>query len=254
MEISVLVINLCRSVKRMAEINRRLSTVELPYTRISAVDGSTLSQGQIDRHYSPTLNSKIYRRPLSLGEIGCYMSHKKCWQHIVDHNLDMCLILEDDAELDACLPDLFPLIEPYKQPWDIIKLCTPPKRKKIASSLRLSDKFKLCQYKKIPSRATGYLVSYEGAVKLLNTRDHFGRPLDDDLQFYWEYQGNVLGIEPSPIGNSESSLKSDIDAGDKRRNTKKLAANFKTPLLRLSYELNILRHSINRVGLADKKK
>ena len=254
MEISVLVINLCRSIKRMAEINRRLSTVELPYTRISAVDGSTLSQGQIDRHYSPTLNSKIYRRPLSPGEIGCYMSHKKCWQHIVDHNLDMCLILEDDAELDARLPDLFPLIERYNQPWDIIKLCDPPKQKKIVDSLSLNSDFKLCQYEKIPSRATGYLMSYGGAVKLLKARDHFGRPLDDDLQFYWEYQGDVMGIEPSPIWNSESSLKSDIDAEDNRKNTKTRTASLKGPVLRLSYELNLLRHNLNRKGLAEKRK
>jgi len=36
---NVLVINLERSEKRMAEINSRLLKVKLPYTRISAVDG-----------------------------------------------------------------------------------------------------------------------------------------------------------------------------------------------------------------------
>ena len=254
MEISVLVINLCRSKKRMAEINRRLLKVKLAYTRISAIDGSTLSQAQIDRDYSPALNSKTYRRPLSLGEIGCYMSHKKCWQHIVDYNLNMCLILEDDAELDARLPDLFPLIESYNQPWDIIKLCDPPKQKKILDSFSLNSDFKLCQYEKIPSRATGYLMSYKGAVKLLDARNNFGRPLDDDLQFYWEYQGDVMGVEPSPIWNSESSLKSDIDAEDNRKNTKTRTASLKGPVLRLSYELNLLRHNLNRKGLAEKRK
>ena len=108
--------------------------------------------------------------------------------------------------------------------------------------------------KKIPSRATGYLMSYGGAVKLLKARDHFGRPLDDDLQFYWEYQGDVMGIEPSPIWNSESSLKSDIDAEDNRKNTKTRTASLKGPVLRLSYELNLLRHNLNRKGLAEKRK
>ena len=166
----------------------------------------------------------------------------------------MCLILEDDAQLDARTPDLIDLIKSYSQPWDIIKLCEPPKRKKIIDSLSLNSDFKLCQYKKIPSRATGYLISYEGAVKLLKARDHFGRPLDDDLQFYWEYQGDVMGIEPSPISNSESSLKSDIDAGENRKNTKTRAASFKTPLLRLNYELNLYRHNLNRTGLTGKQK
>ncbi len=249
---NVLVINLERSEKRMAEINSRLLKVKLPYTRISAVDGSKLSQTDIDSNYSQTLNSKTYRRPLSLGEIGCYMSHKKCWQYVVDNNLSNCLILEDDAELDARLPDLITLIQSYDQPWDVIKLCDPPKHKKIVDSLTLNDDFKLCQYKKIPSRATGYLLSYEGAVKLLNARDRFGRPVDDDMQFYWEFRGDVMGIEPSPIWNSESSLNSDIDSGGNRKKTKTLSANYKTPLLRLCYELNVRCHNINRTGLTEK--
>ncbi len=246
MTIDTLVINLLRSTKRMTEINSRLLKVKLPYTRICAVDGSKLSQTLLNSNYNPALNRKIYRRPLSLGEIGCYMSHKKCWQHIVNNNLKTCLILEDDAELDTRLPQAINLIKSYKHPWDAIKLCDPPKQKVISASLTLDEDFKLCQYKKIPSRATGYLLSYEGAVKLLKARNQFGRPIDDDLQFYWEYDGNVMGIEPSPIWNSQSSLDSDIDAGKNRKNTKTLISSFKTPLLRLSYEFKLRLHNHNR--------
>ena len=246
MSVDILLINLLHSVKRLKEINDRLLNLNLPYTRICAVNGSTLSQKEIIRNYSSSLNKKIYRRPLSAGEIGCYMSHKKCWQFIVENNLDMCLVIEDDAAIDKCLSHVIDLVRTYNQPWDVIKLCDPPKQKAIETSITLDENYKLCQYKKIPSRATGYLISYEGAVKLLQARKRFGRPVDDDLQYYWEFNGNVMGIEPSPIWNSESSQESDIDAGSSRKKTKTLLSSFKTPLLRLDYELNVRRHNKKR--------
>jgi glycosyl transferase family 25 len=239
----VFVINLDGSKDRLENITSELNKISLGFTRVPAVNGSLLDASELNRHYCAALNRKMYRRPLSRGEIGCYLSHRRCWQHIIDKKLPVALILEDDAALDCELPNVLSLIEQISIKWDLIKLCEPPKPKKILSSAPLNDHFDLCQYKKIPSRATGYLVSNEGATKLLQARNVFARPVDDDIQFYWEYSGVVFGVEPSPVCNSHFGDDSNIDSNEPRRSKKTLRSQFKSPILRLDYELKLLQHN-----------
>ena len=244
------VINLDSSKLRMAEMNQRLTEINLAYERMPAVNGSQLSTEELHSFYKPALNKQLYRRPLSAGEIGCYMSHRNCWVKIQEQQLDLALILEDDAEMSDQLSALLSNIERIQQPWDIIKLCDPPKKKALFDSVQLHIDFNLCLYKKVPSRATGYVVSLNGAKKLLEARKHFARPVDDDMQFYWEYSGNIFGVEPSPIWNAQSSLESDIDNSGSRKSGKTFVSLFKGPFLKLKYEFQRIKHNRKRGDLA----
>ena len=246
----IFVINLASSEDRLTNIRAQLEVAHLDFTRISAIDGSCLSPAEINAHYQSDLNKRTYRRPLSLGEIGCYLSHRNCWQQIIDNQLAMALILEDDAALSDQLSDVLSSIEQLPIKWDIIKLCDPPKPKKHASTVGLDKNTLLCQYKKIPSRATGYVVSQNGAAKLLQARSVFGRPVDDDMQYYWEFNGEVFGIEPCPISNSQLATDSDIDSNSPRQGPKTILSRVKAPLLRLDYEIKLLRHNRARKALS----
>jgi glycosyl transferase family 25 len=246
----IFVINLASSKDRLESITAELAAAHLNFTRISAIDGSSLSPSELNTHYQSNLNKRTYRRPLSLGEIGCYLSHRNCWQQVVDNKLAMALILEDDAALSDQLPAVLSTIEQLPIKWDIIKLCDPQKLTKHSSTVLLDNKTRLCQYKKIPSRATGYVVSQNGALKLLKARNVFGRPVDDDIQFYWEFNGEVFGIEPSPIRNSKLAAISDIDIDSSRQSTKTMLSRVKAPLLRLDYEIRLLIHNRKRKALS----
>ena len=255
----IFVINLDGSSQRMAEMGQRLKRLNLAFEREPAVNGAKLSADQLHKFYQPLLNRKHYRRPLSAGEIGCYLSHRNCWQKIRDQQFNHALILEDDAELDDRLPSVLASIAQIAEPWDIIKLCDPPKKKTILDSVTIASvakdsgtadgDFKLCLYNKVPSRATGYVVSAAGAIKLLKAREKFARPIDDDLQFYWEYSGNVFGIEPSPVWNAQSSLQSDIDNAGNRKCRTSLLRQLKGVLMKIRYEL--LRIKYNRLRKVD---
>jgi glycosyl transferase family 25 len=249
MPVDIFVINLDCSKDRLDNITTELEKAQLNFTRISAINGSSLNSSELDTYYNPALNKRTYRRSLSRGEIGCYLSHRRCWQQVVDKNLSMALILEDDAQLNTQLPDVLSSIEQISINWDIIKLCDPPKYKKRLSTVPLDINFDLCQYKKIPSRATGYAISYKGATKLLQARNLFARPVDDDMQFYWEFNGEVFGIEPSPIRNSQLAANSNIDSNSPRRSTKTILSQFKAPILRLDYQLKLVRHNRTRKRL-----
>tara|TARA_R110000851_G_scaffold207109_1_gene359095 strand:- start:1444 stop:3060 length:1617 start_codon:yes stop_codon:yes gene_type:complete len=53
----------------------------------------------------------IRNTPQHLGKTGCFLSHMKLLKHIVDHKLNKCIIVEDDAlqvnQLPESLPDTF---------------------------------------------------------------------------------------------------------------------------------------------------
>ena len=44
----------------------------------------------------PEFEEPYHGRPLTYGEIGCFMSHYNIWQDMVARDLDTVLILEDD--------------------------------------------------------------------------------------------------------------------------------------------------------------
>ena len=247
----VFVINLDRSTQRLAEMTQRLEQLDLPFTRMSAVYGASLTDQELNRHYSSALNKRVYRRPLSAAEIGCYLSHRNIWQTMVDDNLTMALILEDDAELGAQLPAALATVENLTRPWDVIKLYEPQIKKPLARSIPLNQDFSLCQYKKIPSTSTGYMVSLAGAAKLLRARELFGRPVDDDIQFYWEYSGEVYGVKPYPISIANSSLESTIGPDGQTRSRKTVAGTLRGPLLRLAYEILRIYHNFRGQKLSE---
>jgi glycosyl transferase family 25 len=64
------------------------------FERISAVDGSQLEHNELTQFYDVDLSRQQYHSLLTLGEIGCYLSHRKVWQKIVDGQLDFALVLE----------------------------------------------------------------------------------------------------------------------------------------------------------------
>ena len=236
-------INLERSKSRLESIKSELERFNLKFERVPAVDGNLLDESNLSDFYNNSLNKRVYRRPLSRGEIGCYMSHIKCWKKIATENVSSALILEDDASLSDFVVDVLDQITNMEEKWDIIKLCVPPKKKAFFPKRTLSNGFILCRYKKIPSRTTGYLVTMQGAKKLLDARTFFGRPVDDDMQFYWEFDGKVLGVEPSVISCSEESNSSEIDFLGAKRGRKTLISQIKAPLLRLEYELKLRYHN-----------
>ena len=107
---SVYVINLDRRTDRWMHMERQLRKVALSdAVRFPGVDGSrdldvatlvadgTLTQMGADRLRLP-LEEKLFGMDLTMGALGCAMSHRAVWQRVVEAQHRCCLILEDDAE------------------------------------------------------------------------------------------------------------------------------------------------------------
>ena len=104
-------INLDSNPERYESAKKQLHKLGLDAERFSAIYGKNLSQVEVADCYDPALNQKKFRRPLSPGEIGCYLSHRTLWQRMVDENIAMAFILEDDIDLE---PEFLAVLEKIK--------------------------------------------------------------------------------------------------------------------------------------------
>lgn len=95
------VINLQSSVNRRESMSRELS--KLPCMQAEffpATDGRLMTEQNIKILFSQEEAYKHYGRKLMRGEIGCTLSHLRCFHEIVRRNISTALILEDDVILD----------------------------------------------------------------------------------------------------------------------------------------------------------
>lgn len=99
----IFMINLERRPERRAKMNQSFDALGLDVEYVPAVDGRELNDDEIKKigieflegYADPYLN-----RPMTLGEIGCFLSHFYLWEKMVAEQLDEVLILEDDIRFE----------------------------------------------------------------------------------------------------------------------------------------------------------
>ncbi len=197
MKSALFVINLDRSPQRLAATRTQAEALGLALERVPAVDGTKLTEAELQHHYCADRNRRDYHSQLSAGEIGCYLSHRRAWQLILERDLDYAVILEDDVILEADFGHALDLLPQAGRNWDVIKLGAVKRRPIV--DFRLLGGFGLCRYKKTPISAYAQVVSRLGAQKLLQREERFSRPVDVDLQHVWEHGLEIFGLEPFPV-------------------------------------------------------
>ena len=94
-----------------------------------------------------------------LGEVGCYLGHKSCWEKIASNRFKNTLILEDGIKFDT--ESFIDILD--SENYDIIFV----NKEMVESNNNL-----------IGYGTQGYIVSYEGALKLLNYVGTMELPVD----------------------------------------------------------------------------
>jgi glycosyl transferase family 25 len=91
-------------------MERQLSRFpELEAEFIPAVEGRKMSEEELSQAFDRETSRAYYGRDLTRGEVGCTLSHVRCYNHIAAAGDEVALILEDDADLGTELPDFSPL-------------------------------------------------------------------------------------------------------------------------------------------------
>lgn len=93
----IFVMNLDRATTRWENIQKVMTAAELQVERLPGIDGRTLTKAQLKLM---STQISVFFQPK--GVIGCYLSHRKFWQYVVDRNYSSAIIFEDDVRL---IPD-----------------------------------------------------------------------------------------------------------------------------------------------------
>jgi len=192
----IFVINLDRSAERLKLCEYRLKNVGFHFERITAVNGAELSTDELSQHYCKKQNQESYYKELTLGEVGCYLSHRKVWQKIVDTGIEYAIILEDDFFLMGDIEQTIKTLNKIEFDWDYIKLSGYKNRsREIAFRKKVND-MELVLFDKAMAGTCAQAVSLKGAKKLLTTSTSFGRPVDTDIQHWWEKDVELFALLP----------------------------------------------------------
>lgn len=98
------IINLATSKVRREYIQKLLSKYDfLEQEFIQAVDGRVFTQEERAKVFDDETCYKRYGHRVKGGEVGCTLSHFKCYNKLVKSNDEFVLILEDDITIIRCL-------------------------------------------------------------------------------------------------------------------------------------------------------
>lgn len=200
----ILVINLRGSTERWAKASAELKAAGLSFERLEAVDGRLLPQTELNQ-IAPWDRSAFFK-PLSPGEVGCYLSHLAAAERIVAEGWARALVLEDDfllgEEFGSRLADL--LVVSHAAP-DLIKL--EGVRSGGQSLGVLGSGYQLLRNRRPPSRTIAQLWSLAGARKFLAASRELRRPVDVQLKHWWEGNLEILHVSPPLVMDGDSAGK-----------------------------------------------
>lgn len=183
-----LVINLDESLERYDSMKSKLSTFDLTFERVSAINGQTLDAKTVDYFAKQFSFSRqiLCPRKLSKGEIGCFLSHRTCWDKLCQSNENFALIMEDDIQFsnrsfpylkdDSWIPKYVDLIQ--------LSTLTPlPHESKIGAKLELDSGDSLIRpLSPIPYGTQAYIISKQAAQFAIQiTKNLIPAPVDDFL-------------------------------------------------------------------------
>lgn len=176
----IFVINLDRDVDKLNKVREEFRKQNLQFTRFPAIDGRKYLQETPDDLKDKEIEY-MCQKFCTPASIGCFLSHRRIWEKIVRDKIPVTLICEDDVFFSKDFADIDTVWQDIPMDWDMVYLgclgaCNPqqdysvlnwlyswmgnnPDRgKKITERIFVPD---------CPSGTHAYVLSYEGACKLL---------------------------------------------------------------------------------------
>lgn len=197
--VEAFIIHLARADQRRPQVEKLLTQLQMPAGIIHAVDGNTLSQEEIAAVYRRHLHRPHYPFALRPTEIGCFLSHRKAWQAILDRKLDAGLTVEDDVTVDGALyPGLLAFALTNLGERDVIRFPYRNHTDRGPVVARDGD-MTLVEPRTIGLGMQMQLVSAGAAAFLLDATEIFDRPVDTIIQMPGAKGVRVLVARPTTI-------------------------------------------------------
>ncbi len=170
----VLVINLDSATTRMAFQSNQLHRLGLKYERLPAYQIKDKANETYVKYHA------TWQRPLNMGEVSCFFSHKIAWDKVIEADSPM-LILEDDALLTESVASLLDELDKLKNV-DYVNLEARGTNKKKLLAKKATQRFgdiEMIRLYQGRSGAAGYVMWPSGAKKLLAKMENEGIAIAD---------------------------------------------------------------------------
>jgi glycosyl transferase family 25 len=200
--IGVYLINLDRSKKRLNYVQPKIEQLNLPWQRISAVDGVKLSQADLRRNIDIEAYHNFLGHSPRLGTIGCSLSHIKFWQTFLASDYEYALVFEDDVSFDpAQLRQAIDNLLANANLWDIASLEIRHHGLPVTIK-KFNDDTRMVVYLTRVTDAGAYIVNRKAAENLLAKALPIKMPIDHYFTRTWELDLKFVGIEPRLVKQS----------------------------------------------------
>lgn len=122
----IFMINLLRRPERRIRMEKSFKEIGLEVEHMAAIDGNELTFDYLEEigvKFLPGYSDPFQHRPMTKGEIGCFLSHFMIWEKQVMDRLNEVLVLEDDIRFEPYFKErAMNLIEEARQigEWDLM--------------------------------------------------------------------------------------------------------------------------------------
>jgi len=190
----IILINLARASDRREKMSAQFKSLGVDFEILEATDGRLLTAEQRNL-VDNGARRKITPYPLTDNEIGCWISHRRSMQRLLDSGETMAAIIEDDAALSPEFADVLVAIEAQGARFDVIDLHRNFKRDEIFIPCRdLLPGNKIGRVGYTHMRATAYVISRHGAQEFLRQTPRFTHAIDKELHRYWANKLDIYGL------------------------------------------------------------
>jgi glycosyl transferase, family 25 len=195
------VINLDRAPERLARITEQLQRLQLPFTRLPAVDARSMTAPQQALLDAPNYCRQHGMTPL-WGELGCYLSHVALMRQFLRSTAQFALVLEDDVLLHDSLPAVLRGLLQHATRWDMVKLSgvhsgTPVRVLNIAPGHDLAVMLSRC------TGSSAYLINRHAAQVYVDGLLPMSLPYDHVFDQGWRFKLKVRVVTPRPCGHDD---------------------------------------------------
>ena len=188
--IPITVVSLAKDEERRKHIAQECKALGLNYKLFDAIDGSTLTQTEIDKVYTEKDAISAIGRGLSRGEIGCALSHLGVYKKMLSENIKTMIILEDDARLSPEFKEALQITYYLPKDWEILLLGYSLYRRHVWYKLPIKVpnlKWRIAKAIRLCCGTHAYIIRQNAAKKILAQAKKLYKPID-------HYTGDFITI------------------------------------------------------------
>ncbi len=168
-------INLDRSQDRLQRMYLQFEKAGLAFERVAAVDGKTLSDDEVAR----IKRNAGWKDPLTRSELGCFLSHRKCLEQIVQGGEQYAAVFEDDVRFSGNAKQFFQSDAWIPSDADLIKLETHGRKVLMDKPVTIvAGQYSIARLRSQNILSAGYIISAKYAASLLVRMNDAAAPMD----------------------------------------------------------------------------